>query len=163
MNTFYNNQYDLLKCPEVNGSIFDSPPVHSYGFNVYITGIRVDLIESATTTVMITDSFFQAVSGSPEVAFRHGIGVAIAAYVDGHVEYFKDIIPPSHFTPQKDSDEDFTVPPDSPSDEGDENDSPKNNHGLGNGGEEGEDTPKGEDPSNPAHGDGEHPGKGKDK
>ncbi|MCP5461829.1 MAG: hypothetical protein H7A34_01425 [bacterium] len=59
MNTFYNNQYDLLKCPEVEGSIFDSPPVHSYGFNVFITGMRVDLIESATTTVMITDSFFR--------------------------------------------------------------------------------------------------------
>lgn len=114
MSMFYNNDYALTRCPEVAGTMLDDTPVYSYAFNVYITGLRLDLIESAATTVMMTDSHYQGVSSSDEVAFRHGNHVAIAAYVDGHIELFNGIIPPSRFTPQKDSDEDFAAAEETP-------------------------------------------------
>ena len=107
MSDFYNSDFKLTQCPEVEGSIFDPTPTYSYALNIYITGMRLDLIESAATTVMMADSHFAGVSSTEEVSFRHGDNVAIAAYVDGHIELFQDIIPPSKFTPQKDSDEDF--------------------------------------------------------
>ncbi|MDX9703504.1 MAG: prepilin-type N-terminal cleavage/methylation domain-containing protein [Candidatus Auribacterota bacterium] len=110
MSDFYNRDFKLTHCPEVQGTILDDTPVHSYAFNVYITGVKLDMIESGATTVMTTDSHFEGVSSSDEVAFRHGDRVAIAAYVDGHIELFKGIIPPSRFTPQNDKDEDFEVP-----------------------------------------------------
>jgi prepilin-type processing-associated H-X9-DG protein len=107
MADFYNSDFRLTQCPEVEGSMFDATPTYSYALNIYITGMRLDLIESAATTVMMADSHFAGVSSTEEVAFRHGDNVAIAAYVDGHIELFQDIIPPSKFTPQKDDDEDF--------------------------------------------------------
>ncbi len=114
MSHFYNQDFNLTHCPEVEGTILDATPVYSYAFNVYITGIKLDLIESGATTVMMTDSHFEGVSSSEEVSFRHGDSVAIAAYVDGHIELFNGIIPPSKFTPQNDTDEDFDIPVDDP-------------------------------------------------
>ena len=114
MSHFYNQDFNLTRCPEVEGSILDETPVNSYAFNVYITGIKLDLIESGATTVMMTDSHFEGVSSTEEVSFRHGDSVAIAAYVDGHIELFNGIIPPSKFTPQNDTDEDFDIPMDDP-------------------------------------------------
>ncbi|MCP5461702.1 MAG: type II secretion system protein [bacterium] len=105
MGDFYNHQYTIIQCPEVKGSIFDTIPQYSYGMNIYVAGIRLDLIESAATTVLITDSHFEAIANTDEVAFRHNENVAIAAYVDGHIELFRDIIPPTAFTRQIETEE----------------------------------------------------------
>ncbi len=106
MSLFFNKDYRITMCPEVNGSILDSNPVYSYGFNVYITGVKLEFIESAATTVLLTDSSYGVVSNDQEVSFRHGDNIAIAAFVDGHVELFNGIIPPSRFTPSEDSEND---------------------------------------------------------
>lgn len=122
MPVFYNNNYALTHCPEVEGSVLDSTPTYSYGINVYVTGMRLENIESAATTVMLTDSHFEGVSSSTEVAFRHGDHAAIAAYVDGHIEIFDDIVPPTKFTPQNDEDEE--MPLDDPVTEEEQQDDP---------------------------------------
>ena len=95
----------LTQCPEVQGLLTDETPSYSYGMDVYVSGMRLDLIESASTTIIMTDSNYSAISTNDEVSFRHSDGIAIAAYVDGHIEIFRDIIEPSKFTPQSDSDD----------------------------------------------------------
>jgi len=110
MSDFYNNNMYLTQCPEVVGTVTDPNPSYSYGMNVYVSGMRLDLIESASTTIIMTDSNYSAISTNDEVSFRHSDGIAIAAYVDGHVELFREIIAPSKFTPQSDSYEDEDNP-----------------------------------------------------
>ncbi|MCP5461832.1 MAG: hypothetical protein H7A34_01440 [bacterium] len=48
----------MTQCPEVHGSILDAPPVYSYGLNVYVAGLQLDVIESVGTTLVLGDSFF---------------------------------------------------------------------------------------------------------
>ncbi|MEW6534220.1 MAG: type II secretion system protein [Candidatus Auribacterota bacterium] len=111
MSALYNANYDITRCPEVSGSVLDDVPTFSYGINVYVTGMKLDLIENASTTVMLTDSHYEGVSSSNEVAFRHANHLAIAAFVDGHIELFTGIVPPTQFTPQFDTEEEYTEDP----------------------------------------------------
>ena len=238
MGDFYRNNIKLLQCPESEGNV-------SYGLNVMVAGLRIDLVPNASRTVLLADSHFEAISSYvgedneayvEAVEFRHGAtwdngyAISIAAYVDGHIEVFKQ----SDFDIIDGSDDDLDYSDDDYYDDGDGdgddesygnspgsdrepnrhrrryrrrkrnrereragegegeyneneyeneyeggddnndvdddddtndgcdngnngngNDKDKGNNGLGNGGEEsqGEDTDKGEDPSNPAHGD----------
>lgn len=99
---FYNNDFQLTQCPEVHGSILDAPPVYSYGLNVYVAGLQLDVIESVGTTLVLGDSFFSAISSNDEMAFRHEDTNCIAAYIDGHIELFFSAIPDTKFSPQQD-------------------------------------------------------------
>jgi len=240
MGDFYRNNIKLLQCPESEGDV-------SYGLNVMVAGLRIDLVPNASRTVLLADSHFEAISSYvgedneayvEAVEFRHGAtwdqgySISIAAYVDGHIEVFKesdfdmidgseddfsdpndqfDYIDDDYFDDgdsgcpggepnrkryrrrkrerereregegegeyneyeheneyeggddEDDTDDDDYDDPDDGCDNGNDNngngndkDKDKGNNGLGNGGEEsqGEDTENGEDPSNPAHGDG---------
>lgn len=180
MSVYYQNNTKILQCPESTGDV-------SYGLNVLVAGLRLDLIKNAAALVMISDSNFGAISSFigddnskyvEAISFRHGpvwdesYAVAIAAFIDGHVEVFKEsdwtIIDPWS-TPTTDTstppDNESTTPPGDTTTPPADNESVTppddgtGNNGLGNGGEEsqGENTAPGEDPSNPGNGhDGYH-------
>lgn len=97
MPVYYNHDYGLTRCPEVSGSILDTVPTYSYGLNIYVAGRQIENIKDAASTLMLSDSIFEGISSSSEVAFRHGSGCAFAAYVDGHIGIFHDVVPAEAF------------------------------------------------------------------
>ncbi len=99
ISDFYNNDVNLMICPASLGEV-------SYGLNVIVAGWRLDLIKNAARTVLLADSNCEAISSYisededgeeylEAIAYRHGdtwshgnYAIAIAAYVDGHIEVF---------------------------------------------------------------------------
>jgi prepilin-type processing-associated H-X9-DG protein len=89
LSPYYNNVFELTKCPKVQGTILDNPPIYSYGMSEKLAGISYHMIKEPSKLVVIADSDTPFISSIDQVAPRHKSG-AICAYADGHVEWVKD-------------------------------------------------------------------------
>ena len=89
LSPYYNNVFEIMRCPKVKGSILDDPPVHSYGMSEQLVGISYHTIKEPSELVVIADSDTPFIASMDQVAARHKFG-AIGAYADGHVEWVKD-------------------------------------------------------------------------
>ena len=89
---YIDNQLDVFRCPKVKGTIYDNPPVYSYGYNGLIKGLSYHAITEPSELVLIADSDCAEINTHTEVAYRHMFG-AIAGFADGHVEWMKDFYP----------------------------------------------------------------------
>ena len=86
MTLYYNNVMEITRCPKIEGTIMDNPPVYSYGMMDLVKGASYHLIREPSKMIVIADSDLPYIIDSDDVAARHQRG-AIAAYADGHVDW----------------------------------------------------------------------------
>ncbi|MBI1883524.1 MAG: hypothetical protein HYS08_04900 [Chlamydiae bacterium] len=85
VSDYYDNEYVITRCPNVQGSITDSTPVYSYGLNQLIRGVNLSRVQKASEIVLVAESDDkEAISTVEDVAYRHA-GIAFAGFADGHV------------------------------------------------------------------------------
>lgn len=89
--SFHGNA-DILKCPKVDGTIFDDPPVYSYGLNELLRDFVYHALDLPSETPVIADCDSATFVTSEQAAFRH-MGHAFSGYADGHVEWLKEFAP----------------------------------------------------------------------
>ena len=92
---YYYNNIAVTRCPKVKGTIVDEIPVYSYGMVEQLKGFNYHRIRKPSETVIIVDSNLPFVSSNDHVARRHK-GGAVAAYADGHIEWFREIEIPDY-------------------------------------------------------------------
>lgn len=89
---YYEQQFEITRCPKVNGFMTDPKPVYSYGINEFIMDKNMSEIDEPSTTIVLVDSDREKVVRIPQhVAYRHFSG-ANTAYADGHVQWEKSFI-----------------------------------------------------------------------
>ncbi|MDP3980341.1 MAG: hypothetical protein Q8Q33_02885 [Chlamydiota bacterium] len=89
---YFDGQQAIMHCPKVQGTIFDNPPVYSYGYNNIVRGVKYSNLTEPSKIIVIADASVPEINNIEDMAYRHLFG-AVASFADGHVEWFKDFYP----------------------------------------------------------------------
>ncbi|MDP3980344.1 MAG: type II secretion system protein [Chlamydiota bacterium] len=89
MTSYLDNVSSILKCPKVQGTIFDNPPVYSYGMNALMVDANYHQIRQPSEVMVIADSDTPLFESLSQLPGRHVFG-ALAGFADGHVEWAKE-------------------------------------------------------------------------